>query len=184
MKMAIQELLQGFLSLIWPPLTPQLQLALNSGLSTLHEGAEKLIDERMLSRSTRFYEFQTSDALKESISSQTSTFKLQTYYDAVIIDDDALMHMIWKMSVAEKPDKKLLTFTTANEFFSMANSIDLRSPIFIDVELGNGVRGEDVAQRVHALGFTKILLSTGHNPEDIVKPKCVLKIVGKEPILI
>jgi hypothetical protein len=53
------------------------------------------------------------------------------------------------------------------------------TPIYIDSELGGGIKGEDIARDLHQKGFTDITLETGHNPEkfaDIIW----LKITGKQ----
>lgn len=109
--------------------------------------------------------------------------KRQTYLDAVLIDDDTLMHMTWQMAAQEKA-KNVRCFVSPEEFYEQASAIDPRSPIFIDVSLADGVRGEDVAVKVVALGFTEIYLSTGHDPLAINAPPGVRQVIGKEPVFI
>ncbi len=102
-------------------------------------------------------------------------------YDAVLIDDDKLVQMTWNMEAKEK-GKTLICFTTPEEFLLKAVELDPLSPLFIDVHLGNGVRGDEFAKKVVELGFTEISLATGYEPETIVVPVGVKRVVGKYPI--
>ncbi len=61
-----------------------------------------------------------------------------------------------------------------------ASQFDYRIPIYIDVSLGNDIKGQDVASEVHTLGFANIYISTGYDPDTIEVPPCVLSVVGKD----
>lgn len=107
--------------------------------------------------------------------------KAKKYFDAILIDDDTtLMHVIWKMA-AKDSGKSVRCFANPQDFYNAADEIDPKSNVFIDVSLGDGLRGEDVAVFVHKLGFTEIALSTGHDSSSITPPNCVKKIIGKDP---
>ena len=107
--------------------------------------------------------------------------KARVKYDAILIDDDSLVHMTWKMAAKENA-KSLLCFSDQGEFLANAAMIDLATPLYIDVSLGNGVRGEGVATKAASLGFTTIYLATGFDPGAITKPDCVRSVVGKDPV--
>ena len=99
-------------------------------------------------------------------------------YDAVLIDDDELIHMTWQMMAKEK-NKSVILFKTEAEFLAVASAFDKTTPLYIDVNLANGVSGIDVAKRIHALGFSKLYLATGY--AEIEKPSFITAVVGKEP---
>lgn len=100
--------------------------------------------------------------------------------DALVIDDDPLVHMTWKMTAAAK-GRRVQCFSDFESFVLVQQSFPRGIPIYIDVTLANFVRGEQVAEKVSEMGFTKICLATGHNPAEIQAPSCVSEIVGKVP---
>jgi len=101
-------------------------------------------------------------------------------YAAVVIDDDNLIHDMWELA-AKSMGHKIVCFTRPEGFFARAQEIDFSSPLFIDVNLADGVRGESVAEQAAALGFTEIALATGFPANTIQAPACVRRVVGKEP---
>lgn len=105
-------------------------------------------------------------------------------WDAILIDDDSLVHMTWQIS-AREADKSLLCFFTIDEFLSSSKKICFESQIFVDSNLGQNVRGEVASEQIFALGFRNINLCTGFAPEEIQKPKWINQIIGKDaPFLV
>ncbi len=108
----------------------------------------------------------------------------QVRYDALVIDDDiAIVHQVWKMA-AQEHGKQIACFVSSDEFLVHAASYDRSSPVFIDVNLGDDERGEDVAVRVAELGFSEIMLATGYRAESVAAPLCVKRVIGKDPIFV
>ena len=101
--------------------------------------------------------------------------------DAVLIDDDRLVHMTWQFMADEK-SKSLMCFEAPEDFLKIANQIPQTTPIYIDYNLSNNVRGDAVAEEVARLGFSEIYLATGFEANDILKPNCVKGIIGKNPV--
>lgn len=66
-------------------------------------------------------------------------------------------------------------------FLALAHQIPKSIPVYIDSHLGKGVRGEDVAKEIHALGFEEIRLTTGFAAEDFPQMAWIKAVVGKEP---
>ena len=97
---------------------------------------------------------------------------------AVLIDDDALVRMTWKTAARAK-GVDLKAFASAEDFFAAAIS-DKAVGIYIDSNLGDGVKGEEIAQRLKNSGFTSVCLETGY-PEKNFAHIPWLKVVGKEP---
>jgi hypothetical protein len=59
--------------------------------------------------------------------------------------------------------------------------MDRATHIYIDAQLGDEIRGEDVAKEAHTLGFRTIFLCTGL-PVDALEPcPWVLGVLGKDP---
>jgi FixJ family two-component response regulator len=101
-------------------------------------------------------------------------------FAAVLIDDDNLVHMTWQMAAKEK-GVEILCFASLDGFWARATEIDRSTPVYIDVSLADGVRGENVAGEVLARGFTNVSLATGHSPNSITPPPGVRGVVGKDP---
>lgn len=97
---------------------------------------------------------------------------------AVLIDDDPLVRMNWR-TAAKSGGVALRDFASAEEFFS-AGVADKLTPVYIDSDLGGGIKGEDIAVRLKAEGFTEICLETGYTAEQFGHIPW-LKVSGKEP---
>jgi len=97
---------------------------------------------------------------------------------AALIDDDALVRLNWKTAARGK-GVELHVFASAGDFLA-ADIADKSTTIYIDSNLGDGVKGEEVAQQLKNNGFTDICLETGHPPENFAHLTW-LKVAGKEP---
>lgn len=102
-------------------------------------------------------------------------------YHAVILDDDDLVHMTWKFAAKEK-GKSILCLSKPSEFFVRANEIHRATPLFIDLNLGDGLNGLNVGHQIAELGFSNIRLATGVDPSAVTLPPFVRDVVGKNPI--
>ncbi|OGR63026.1 MAG: hypothetical protein A2X31_00490 [Elusimicrobia bacterium GWB2_63_22] len=99
--------------------------------------------------------------------------------NAVLIDDDALVRINWK-TAARVHGVELLVFSAPADFLAAAGGVPKDTPVYIDSNLGNGIRGEEIAVQLKELGFTDICLETGHAPEKFSAINW-LKVAGKEP---
>lgn len=100
--------------------------------------------------------------------------------DAVLLDDDALVIMTWK-SVAAKNQKQLLTFSEPREFFETLKNLSRSTPIYVDSELSNGIKGQDLVPKIRALGFTAIFITSGHHSSKFSEIEGLAGIHGKDP---
>ncbi|MBI4670031.1 MAG: sensor histidine kinase [Elusimicrobia bacterium] len=101
--------------------------------------------------------------------------------DAVLIDDDPLVHLTWKMAAKAK-GHVLKTFKSPKEFLEAGGGqFPRQTTIYLDCELGKGIKGEEFAQELHAKGFTKLYLATGHSADRFQGLPSIKAVVGKEP---
>jgi len=98
---------------------------------------------------------------------------------AVLLDDDILVQMNWRLA-AKAAGIEFSAFETAGEFASGIEGLPKDTLLYIDSELGAGVKGEDIAQDLRGKGFSAITLTTGHAPEKFAH-LAWLKVTGKEP---
>lgn len=97
---------------------------------------------------------------------------------AVLLDDDALTHMNWG-DAAQAHGVELIAFTDPVEFLSQLGYFPKDIPLYIDSELGENVKGEDIATDLKEKGFTNICLATGHPPERFAHLPW-LRVISKE----
>jgi signal transduction histidine kinase len=100
--------------------------------------------------------------------------------DAVLIDDDELVHMAW-CDAAKEANKVIKTFFTYDDFLTEHKQLTQRAPIYIDVSLAGGVRGEEVAKKVFDLGFYNIYLATGFEKTEFNNLFFLKGVIGKDP---
>lgn len=108
-----------------------------------------------------------------------------TYYHAIVIDDDSLVHMTWQFA-AKKLGKEILLFFDPREFIKIAAQVDANSPVYIDSSLTGGQRGEVVAKEIYDLGFHNISIISGYEPSHfppLSQMPWVKAILGKDPVL-
>ena len=102
-----------------------------------------------------------------------------SYRTAILLDDDPLVHMNWKLA-AKAAAVELKVFKNKEDFAAEVKSLPKDTPIYIDSDLGNNVKGEDIALELRKKGFTELTMATGHGPEKFAH-LAWLKVTGKEP---
>ena len=84
----------------------------------------------------------------------------------ILIDDDELIHMAWKLA-AKKSATKLTCFYSVNEFLNCSSEFQKSVHIYVDSSLGEGISGEIESEKIKQAGFENIYLATGYAKEDI-----------------
>ena len=97
---------------------------------------------------------------------------------AVLLDDDALTHMNWQ-DAAQEHGIELIALTDPAEFLARLGEFPKDIPLYIDSEIGDNVKGEDIAADLKEKGFTNICLATGHPPERFAHLPW-LRVISKE----
>lgn len=98
--------------------------------------------------------------------------------DAILIDDDPLVRSLWRIR-AQASDKNILLYDRPESFFDEANAINKSAVVYVDLNLGNSVRGDSLAERIAALGFSKIYLATGEDTNGLECGPHIQGSVGK-----
>ncbi|MGE4233071.1 MAG: sensor histidine kinase [Bacteriovoracia bacterium] len=97
--------------------------------------------------------------------------------DLVLIDDDPLVHELWR-STAKRKALRLLALEKEQDLHTFQVALD--TPIYVDKNLGNEVSGIDVARRIYEAGFKKIYLTTGEDISESKGLELFAGIAGKE----
>lgn len=107
--------------------------------------------------------------------------KPKELFDAILIDDDKeLVHVVWD-TIAKNKGLNIKMFSTPQEFFLNVDEISRKTPIYVDVSLGTGIKGTDIAEEIHKFGFFDITLTTGYDADSIEQPSFIRGVIGKEP---
>ncbi|HNW42872.1 MAG TPA: HAMP domain-containing sensor histidine kinase [Elusimicrobiales bacterium] len=97
---------------------------------------------------------------------------------AVLLDDDAITHMNWEWA-AQENGIELKAFTNPAEFLASLGDFPKDIPLYIDSELGDNIKGENIAVELKEKGYTNISLATGHPPQRFAHLPW-LRVVTKE----
>jgi len=100
--------------------------------------------------------------------------------DCILIDDDENVIRLWS-EVARRRKKNIRAFTTFSAFLKAVESMERNTPIYLDSNLGNDLRGEGFVGSVLGLGFHIIYISTGYPVERFAGIKGISGVVGKSP---
>ncbi|MBG59274.1 MAG: hypothetical protein CMJ16_02330 [Peredibacter sp.] len=101
--------------------------------------------------------------------------------DIVLIDDDELVHMNWKRTLARK-GIKAHTFFSVDDFLRESPSYSFETPIYIDSNLGEGLKGEFLSESIADKGFIDLHIQTGCDSSIFTKPEWIKSIKGKSPL--
>ncbi len=108
--------------------------------------------------------------------------RLQGVLDAVLVDDDPLVHMSWELS-AKEAQKSYRGFYSVREFLQAADSLDRETPVYVDRNLGpdeGEEKGDDAARHIARAGFEKVFIATGEGDAPASRP-WVRGVKGKTP---
>lgn len=100
--------------------------------------------------------------------------------DCILIDDDILVHLTWKLA-AKNAKKNILVFGNPFDFIHAMGQFDRLIPIYIDSDLGNNVLGHELAKEIHAKGFHEIYLATGYPADQFGVMPWIKAVLGKDP---
>lgn len=100
-------------------------------------------------------------------------------WDCILIDDDELIRSSWNYAAKAK-GISFLAFSGIDEFWLESQTLDKSSPIFVDVNLGQDIRGEHVASRLTQYGFLNVSLATGYELTAIDQGLFSGPIIGKD----
>ncbi|MFP5386738.1 MAG: ATP-binding protein [Bacteriovoracia bacterium] len=108
--------------------------------------------------------------------------KTQSYSKSkfILIDDDKMTHFSWKLA-AKKAEVDFEAFTSVQDFIKTCSFYEHSTPIYIDSDLGKGLKGEVLSEEIYNLGFTQLYLATGYSASDINKPSWIKEVLGKSP---
>ena len=100
--------------------------------------------------------------------------------DLIFIDDDVAITGAWVLHGLSK-GKIVAAYNSIRAFKIDLNQFNLDTPVFIDSDLNDIVKGQDFAKELSERGFANIYLATGYRTADFGEMPWIKAIVGKEP---
>ncbi|MCB9095984.1 MAG: hypothetical protein H6621_13020 [Halobacteriovoraceae bacterium] len=98
----------------------------------------------------------------------------------ILIDDDPLIHKIWKFS-AKKNGIDLKTYFCSKDFYYEIENLDQDSHVCIDYNLGFDKCGIELAFEIYNKGFKSVFISTGFEKKSIAISPHTFTIINKQP---
>ena len=98
----------------------------------------------------------------------------------ILIDDDKLVHINWS-SYCQKNRIPFRGYKSIDDFIADSEIFDEATWIYIDSNLGNGIKGEIESEKIFNLGFQNLFLATGYQKGDIDKPSWIKEVYSKGP---
>jgi signal transduction histidine kinase len=97
---------------------------------------------------------------------------------AVLLDDSTITQMTWEIA-ADEAGAELLGYTDPDKFMADLGQLPKDMPIYIDSDLGENIKGENIAADLKEKGYTNVCLATAHPPEKFAHMPW-LKVRSKE----
>ena len=99
--------------------------------------------------------------------------------DLVFIDDSKILTMAWEQR-ALSVNKKIKTFNNTQAFKNVMSCYNKKTPVYIDSDLRESIKGEEFAKYLYDHGFTELYLATGHDKSSFGDLSWIKEIVGKD----
>ncbi len=98
--------------------------------------------------------------------------------EVILLDDDELIRLTWEYQAKAK-GILLKVYSRKDEMFKDLDQFDLESTFYIDSNLENDVKGEDVAKELFNLGFKNLILATGFEKDQFAGLAFIKDVIGK-----
>jgi signal transduction histidine kinase len=148
-----------------------------SGIGILH--AKKEI-EKMGGKLTINSELGKGTEIIIQLSGRKNSATDQKDYDAVLLDNDKLVHLSWKM-YAKNNQKRLISFYNFQALQSFLENKPKDIPIYIDYDLAAEKTGEEYAVILAGYGFSNLHLATGEVLDSFKENKIFKTVQDKTP---
>jgi len=102
--------------------------------------------------------------------------------DAFLIDDNPFVRSAWQQTFAER-GRNIVVYADSQTFVAEGLFKTYRdAPIFVDVELSDGISGLDLARWLHEReGHKNIFLTTCHDSSQFGREQFIAGIIDKNP---
>lgn len=97
----------------------------------------------------------------------------------VLLDDDKLIRSMWKIA-AKGNGINLSDFSNEKDLLSSLNEFPLSTTFYIDSNLSDNTKGQDVAQFLFQNGYKNLYIQTGYDPSAFEDLAFIKGVTGKD----
>lgn len=117
--------------------------------------------------------------LPKNLSGYIPVIWLDKTPDYILIEDNDALRQAWEMDAIQS-NNTLYCLERPSEFHRIMDIIAKNTPIYVDSDLGNGIKGELVAKDYFDYGFKNLYLTTGYTKEKFGEIPWIKEILGKD----
>ncbi len=100
---------------------------------------------------------------------------------SILIDDDSLLRMVWETTAKDK-NIELITYEDHLVFMNELDKFCKKScMVYIDSNLKNGFKGEELARSLYDMGFKNLYMETGYEASQFAHLDFLKGVMGKNP---
>lgn len=118
--------------------------------------------------------------MENSKTSLTMVSDLMSGKKIVLLDDSQLVIDTWKLNALED-GVDFSGFTELEPFIAFTETLDKDTIFYVDSNLGYGLKGEDIVEKLYHDGFCNLYIATGYDPEKYKNVPYIKGIIGKIP---
>lgn len=105
---------------------------------------------------------------------------VKNHPDLVFLDDNEAITLAWRMK-GQSAGKTIEVFNQSDDLLRCLGTLPKTTPIYIDSDLNEQRRGEEIAEVIFQKGYKNIFLATGFESEKFANLPWIKAVVGKEP---
>ncbi|MBY0545055.1 MAG: HAMP domain-containing histidine kinase [Gammaproteobacteria bacterium] len=98
--------------------------------------------------------------------------------DLIFLDNDSLITNTWELS-CELKNINIKTFNDVDLFLQEIIDYSIETPLYIDSELNDGIKGEEIARDLYMMGYRNLYLVTGKPHDNFPNLYWINAISGK-----
>ena len=157
--------------------------------STILKGAASVTAQSLLRQTTEkldeILEFidgqRTEQDSVKTINTSTQSCGAERMWDAILVDDDPLVHGSWKLQ-ARQMGKELLIYASAEELLANIEALNPKTPVYIDFRFKKDqMQGVALVEELFRRGFRELYFSTGLSQHDVPVTDKIKGVRGKKP---
>ena len=97
----------------------------------------------------------------------------------ILIDNDEMIRVMWEFAAEEK-NIHLSTYACYSDFIINISGVSKDTPIYIDSNLGETIKGEEYAKKLYDQGYKELYITTGYQRYSFNEMPWIKAVIGKD----
>lgn len=106
-------------------------------------------------------------------------YQSKTDVDYVLVEDDEFIRKLWSIE-AQNCDIRFTSFESSKQLLDNLTELSKSTSFYIDSDLGNDDLGEELARKLHKLGYNNLFMASGYGPDHFYHLPFLKGVTGKE----